>query len=447
MNLLTKNNLGSVRFSNKNNSLKCAYFCRFLFVAVTFFASLTSLVSPHNAQTLTTAPFKKCWENPIIAESDFFASDKIKDTFLFTVENKIVSINALSGLVNWSYEISGRTVSNFVAEENFLYVADRPYKKDYQNNSEKKIGGKFYRNGNNENSQEAENEKIYLRSINIASGIPYWSTEIDLKSSSATKPLDSMQTETGDEEQIILGENEDGLFLFDKSGRFASVRKRRGMIERIKNFDLQPSFFLDFEFDEASPKTGAAQKIFAFYSSNFIHFAETHGGEITSRVDYHESPAAGLLFDQKNFVIGDEKGNISSFTLGNKGKWRRIWNVKVGGSVSGLTSVNENLLVTSFDNFVYLFDRNNGKKIWKKRLSGRLVFKPLIQKKENRFIAIENESAYIISLGEGKLIDQLSLMPDEYFINKPVTVNNRIIFQTNTRIISFTDSDSDKGCS
>jgi outer membrane protein assembly factor BamB len=257
----------------------------------------------------------------------------------------------------------------------------------------------------------------------------------------------SIQTGADENGQIILGEIADGLFLADKSGRFAFTQKKQGLQERFRMLDFKPNFFLDFDFPElnGSQKTSVAQKLFAFYASGGIYFAGARNGEIIGYAELSESPTAGFLLDQKNFVVGDEKGNLFSFTFGNNGKWRRVWSVKVGGSISGLTPVDDNLLVTSFDNFVYFLDRSNGRKIWKRRLSGRLVFKPLIAKKENRLIAVENNVAYLISLVDGKVSNQISLSPDEYFIGEPVSANNRYIFQTNERIISF--SDSDKGCS
>jgi hypothetical protein len=87
--------------------------------------------------------------------------------FCLPTDKKIVSINTLNGLTNWSYELNGQSVSNFIVDGNSLYVANLSYKYDSDEKDNEK-----------NNEKNLENEKLYLRSINITSGIPYWASEI-----------------------------------------------------------------------------------------------------------------------------------------------------------------------------------------------------------------------------------------------------------------------------
>ena len=150
-------------------------------------------------------------------------------------------------------------------------------------------------------------------------------------------------------------------------------------------------------------------------------------------------------YKSQNLFIGGEKGDISLLKLADNGKANFVWNIKIGGKISSLTTTEQGVLVTSFDNFVYLINQNNGKKIWKKRLSGRLLFKPLVIESEKLLVVVENDTAYFIGLENSKLLNRITLPAGEYFTNTPVLLSGRYIFQTNSGLISF--SDSDKDCS
>jgi hypothetical protein len=54
------------------------------------------------------------------------------------------------------------------------------------------------------------------------------------------------------------------------------------------------------------------------------------------------------------------------------------WKLRNGAEISSVTPTAEGLLISSFDNFIYLISENGGKPLWKKRLSGRITAAPLI---------------------------------------------------------------------
>lgn len=422
-----------------------AAFLAGVFIFLNFFGS-KCVYSQENKEN-STKSYRKCWElkTPV---KKLYASDNQNDLFILFDENNIRSIDAVTGKINWTYELGGRTVSNFVFSSDALFVANTA-----QNSGD--------------GSEQERRKKIRLRSINLSSGIPFWASEIEL--SSNRLPIQNEIIEpTEKNDRIFLAIDEDDIFLLDSNGNFARAHKQKGILHKLNTFESKPKYFFDFGVDKA-PRSGSSP-VFAFQGlDKNIYFLAPPRQKIedaekvnkSANIENNEksetavyrlprsetlTAAASTADKEKEFVIADDKGNISLTKLENDGKFKSVWTSKTGASVSSITPNGENILVTSYDNFVYLFNRGNGKKIWKKRLSGRVLFKPLIieKEKEKTVVVIENDAVYLIALANGRLLNRLLLLPTgEYFISGPVAVNNQYIFQTNAGIVSFSDSDRD----
>lgn len=122
------------------------------------------------------------------------------------------------------------------------------------------------------------------------------------------------------------------------------------------------------------------------------------------------------------FLTGDERGNVALF--GAQGT-KSVWKFKSGAAVSSVQEANDGILITSLDNFVYLISDYNGDVIWKRRLPGRIVEGGLVV--NGHFVALiyGDNSAYVIELEKGKVVDALPPKDADLINQVPILVRDR----------------------
>jgi outer membrane protein assembly factor BamB len=148
-----------------------------------------------------------------------------------------------------------------------------------------------------------------------------------------------------------------------------------------------------------------------------------------------------MLVTDNSLYIGDKYGNVSEIMI-SSGKVR--WKAVTGAEIISVTKVKQGLLVSSFDNFIYLLSEKNGKRLWKKRLTGKSIGKPLIKDNVAVFCTLGGSDALFIELDKGKSVNKVLINDENYFINNPSSFNNLIFFPTLKGLIAFS---SDKQCS
>jgi len=116
--------------------------------------------------------------------------------------------------------------------------------------------------------------------------------------------------------------------------------------------------------------------------------------------------------------------------------------VRFGGEIFSLSLVPAGVLVSSLDNFVYLISLQKRKKIWKRRLAGRILAKPLIRDNFGVFVTTVGNSAIILDLSNGKIVNQISLPDDSFTLSEPVTVDKSLVFSTSKGIFAFSSGNT-----
>jgi outer membrane protein assembly factor BamB len=392
----------------------------FFWLSITLLCPTASFPAqmPNTAGISPSSVLKKCWQNSIVTKNIPIASDNDDNFFLLSEDNKLQSIESDSGDVNWGFEIGGTIISNLFISEDFLYVAGSEETAETAENSQKR----------------QKNKQVFLRSISIVSGIPAWSAETDLKNKIVQESFQEA------DKKIYLGENGSDIILLDSSGNLFFADKNKGSLEWSRTFDSAVSEFLDFHLN-GNKKSDPSQKIFAFYAANKkLYLVMSKTGELLDGFAHPHTVTSTAMLSTSDLIIGDEKGNVSLLKIGSKNAPVVLWNIKVGAGVSSLSLNNEGVLITSLDNFVYLINPIKGNRIWKKRLSGRLLYQPLIIESKKTFIVVENESAYFMNLENGAIVNRITLEAGKYFINTPVSLAGKYIFPTNSGIIAYSDS-------
>lgn len=151
------------------------------------------------------------------------------------------------------------------------------------------------------------------------------------------------------------------------------------------------------------------------------------------------------FISENQIITGSLKGNVKlSFINTDFSDKTIVWKVKLGGQISSLSKFEEKILVTSFDNFAYMFSIKNGKEVWRKRLPGRILSRPLNNNDLLIFTVTGEKSAFIINKKDGKQVGKIELANNEYFIRGLFNTQNNYIFQTNSGLVSFSNNDCSK---
>jgi outer membrane protein assembly factor BamB len=136
-------------------------------------------------------------------------------------------------------------------------------------------------------------------------------------------------------------------------------------------------------------------------------------------------------------VYSDQKGVVYSIkTNGTKN-----WKFRAGGRIVFVKPVNENVLLGSADNFVYFMSVEYGNLLWKRRLPGRIANGELIGNNLAIFTVVGENSAYVIELEKGRLVDQISLADEDAFLLTPIGANGAHLFAATRKGISAFSSD------
>jgi outer membrane protein assembly factor BamB len=145
--------------------------------------------------------------------------------------------------------------------------------------------------------------------------------------------------------------------------------------------------------------------------------------------------SSGNLIKQSDIIITtDNNGSIYALDAERN---KTYWKAKTGGRIISTALWNENILVSSNDNFVYLISLKNGNKRWKVRTGGRIIGNVILDSNRAVYISGGSNTALILDLNLGKIVNRITIKEDENFISSPLLINKRLIIPTQKAIYSF----------
>jgi outer membrane protein assembly factor BamB len=333
-----------------------------------------------------------CWFYSTSETTDYeIASDNANDLYIPLLDGKLLSINSKNAEKNWEAVLAGDIISAPLVTQENVYVLIKINDED----------GK-------------ENNADVLYSLSKITGITQW--QIRLTSSNKVKLYDS-------------GNN---IILIFANGIIYSVAKLDGRINWQKSLGTEISAFPFITTNEII--LGAANKQ--------INILSPSDGKLIEKFEISAQPTViAENATRDNLVLGDNKGNLWSL---NRKKKTRNWGFRQGAEISNITHTAQGVLVSSFDNFVYLFSETSGKLIWKKRLRGRIAAAPQINGGNFVIASIDESEALVIDLGSGKLVNKIALDNGNFFSGESIKLKNLFIYTTRKGIYSF--SLTEEGC-
>jgi outer membrane protein assembly factor BamB len=230
---------------------------------------------------------------------------------------------------------------------------------------------------------------------------------------------------------VFLDSYRDKIFLIARDGTVNSVKKNDA--QKISNKNLARGI--------SSPPNFFKNKIYIGTEDNLILTVSAGNAEIVSKIPTLQSPASILIAARDKLFWGERKGFVNLFDTKSNS---RVWSVRYGGEISSLTLVPDGILVSSLDNFIYLISPQKGKKVWKRRLAGRISAKPLVVDNFAVFVTAVDNSAVVLDLRNGKIVNQISLADIGFILSRPVIADKALVFSTNKGIFAF--SSAHAGC-
>lgn len=324
--------------------------------------SLLFIVLPQypfiQAQTPLNPILKKCWSGSNkSAITRLGASDNAK-AVVFTEEvGKVGVLDPADGKQIWLTDFGGNIASNIAVNQTIVVFATV-----------------------SESLSQDKPGTAALRAVSIETGVTVW-----------TAILPSS-------DKFYLNLDEKYVYSVASSGKAGVFNKIDGaaawQIELGSSVSSTPSF---------------SKELIAIALDNGDVALVSAGTGERSQTHKLSGPASAVAITPGGVISGDKKGNLLSSGLaqGNSG-----WKFKSGAQISSITVTGEGLLVSSYDNFLYLIGIDNGNVLWKRRLSGRLLRKPEVFGASAALTVLGEPGASMIDLKNGRVTAKTSLSGD-----------------------------------
>lgn len=343
-----------------------------------------------------TQPFRQCWAYQIENLSQTKIASDNELIFIPLLSGRIQSVNSTSGKLLWDIEIGGEIISELITDKSNIFILN-------EENSNP-VG----QNERSPTSNDAPKIKISLRSVDSTSGVTNWKKTFTVSKGKV---------------RLFLYENQ--LVLVTENGSINLIDSQSGNV--LREYETNKHI--------SSANVLKETMILGTEDRKLIVFPISGEGK-TEEFSVQDIPSDIFSNSSEKILWAGYKGtlNVTSIHSGNL-----FWTKRFGAGVSGVEGVSKGLLVTSLDNFVYLIEENRGGIIWKRRLAARISEKPFIRDNVSVVLAFGENSAVIIELNKGKVINSISLSDANLFAGNPVYVEKQLIFPTLRGLYSFSN--------
>lgn len=331
---------------------------------------------------------KKCWFSPSEEPAKhIFASDNGLSVYLSKAGGRVAALERSTGERSWQSDFGGETASGLIGDQSSLFFVT--------------------------SSSQVSPDKVAfssLRSISRQTGIVGWTVVLPFS------------------ETTYLGENGGNILAISADGLISSVNKINGNILWQTHLSKRLT---------TAPWFGAASVAVSLEPGE-IEVLSPSDGRTLVRIKTESAPTSVYLSDEKTLIWGDKKGSVVAADIITK---QIRWKFRHGAQVSGVTAAGKNILVTSYDNFVYLMSPVDGKISWKRRFSGRLAEKPTVGADFAVITIVGEPGASFIGLETGKIVNRILFDEEDNVIGRPVVLAGAVLFSKADGVYSYSAGD------
>ena len=336
-------------------------------------------------------PFKVCRIYPNTGGAVQTAASDNEQNLIYTNENNFLSsVNPESSIENWRSQTGGKISPTIISDNESIYFLS--------------------------SFVDESQETIYtLNSISQKTGIANW------------------QKKLAGYREIRLSESveQNTIYLTAENRSILAVAKTDGTQKWTKNLRSKIISITALPNNRLSVLT----------EESLIKLSNS-GGELISENKIRKNPSGNSIGSDAYLLLGYANGEFLKISSAGNAE-NVLWKIKAGGNISSVIEIENEVLISSFDNFLYLYSISSGKLRWKRRVSGRINIKPLIVKNYAIVLSSTDSIASIVDLDGGKIVNQIKIEDGNYFSDDPIVLGKFIIFPTFRGIYLFVNSDYD----
>lgn len=354
-----------------------------LIFIITLYTSLTS-GQEKEAHLSLSQPLTVKWAYSTDATINLTPITDGEHIYLPLASGIITSLNAADGKLIWKTDLGGEISSSPTADGNAVYIASKSL--EDQKSNKQATGA--------------------IRALGHEGGITLWMR---------TLPMPIKGT---------LIENGLNLYGGASDGRVYAFKKRSGDI----------AWTLQYSAPFESYPIIAGSKLYIGSDDGYLFALDKYNGKIIWRYRTR-GPIRGRAYISNGFVyFGSSDGYVYAVSDSDgRLRWRR----RTGASVQTVAGAQNGLLVASFDNFAYSLSYNNGDRLWKRQLAGRVVAEPLATSDGALFTPLSSSIGVVLDLKNGKQLNSLPIGEENDLRASPIISGNLLLLTTRHGLIAF----------
>ncbi|QQS41954.1 MAG: PQQ-binding-like beta-propeller repeat protein [Acidobacteriota bacterium] len=308
-------------------------------------------------------PLETCWTFDAPAMSSVpLASDNVSTVFLPQTPARIIALSLLSGDTFWTVETSGSIISPPLPNGSKVVVYSTVLNED---------GSSSYRSA----------------AIDSLSGVSLSGFPLNGERVTDTEPFG-----TG----LLMLIGTDVLRLADETGiRWERVFSEVGL----------------------SGISRSGPHVFAWSEKGHVILIDGDTGSAVLRFILPSIPSGAFAVRGEKMYAGSSAGTVFSV---DRRDGEIGWSSRTGGTIDALEAEEDGVLAISRDNFVYFLADGNGSRIWKRRLSGRIIGSTKVGNTSHAFLAYGSNDVVVLNTLDGKPVNSYRIESADYFSGAPV---------------------------
>lgn len=296
----------------------------------------------------------------------------------------LVSLRAADGQLLWKADLGGELSSSPIADESGVYVASET------------VG----------EQGTAPRANGALRALGREGGITLWMRTLPM-------PI-----------RGSLIANDINLFGGSTDGRIYAVRKKTGDISWITQHSAP----------FASHPVIYGANLYIGSNDGTLFSLNQSTGKVAWRYRTRGAIRGRAVVVNGLVYFGSADGYVYAVReTDGRLRWRR----RTGAGVQTVAFVENGLLVASLDNFVYLLSFNEGDRLWKRLLAGRIAAEPLTSPDGVLFTPLSSSTGVVLDLRDGKQLNSLPIGEDNSLAASPIMAGKVLFVTTRHGLLAF----------
>jgi outer membrane protein assembly factor BamB len=224
----------------------------------------------------------------------------------------------------------------------------------------------------------------------------------------------------------VINVNINLLFVTTADGRLYAIKKETGEIEWLK-YNSSPFSFLHTLEDNVLYISDVSGDIIAIKQED---------GQTLWRYRTRKTLHAPVAVSANIVFSGTTDGYVFAIDrLSGRNKWR----VRTGAAVQAVLATEKCILATSLDNFIYCLSPQNGVKLWKRQLAGRVAAPPLVLNGGVLVAPLVGDECVILNLEDGKKINSIYVGEDNNTEAAPLLKADTLLLTTREGLLSLSN--------